>query len=264
MRQKLGQHFLNDLNVIKTAVINLPKPTDDLLVVEVGPGQGVLTRELLNAGYQVLAIEWDEELLASLQAEFSGQKRLHLINADIRTFDLVKQIKSLKFSRYVIAANLPYYLSSYFLRSVFGYQLLPEKMVLLLQQEVAQRLAAEVGSKKRSTLSILAQSYCRPEVILSVPASSFTPPPKVTSALVEMDQIKNPFKSNEESKRFFRVVKAGFGEKRKTIINSLAGGMHLEKDEIGLMLSELKIDSTLRAEDLSIEQWRKLTQEFEI
>ncbi len=259
MRQRLGQHFLKDQAVIEKIADSMTYKKGET-IVEVGPGKGVLTAALLERGARVIAIEWDEQLAVDLIERFPDHQNLQVVQADIRSFDLIRHLKKEKIAKYNIAANLPYYLSSFFLRQVFQYAVLPQHMVLLLQREVAERLVASPGSSDRSVLSVMTQLYSTQKIVQLVPASAFVPPPKVESAVVVFTEISNPFNSYNETKSFFRLIKAGFGAKRKTILNALSGGLHMEKSHIEQILSSIKIDPNVRAQDLTLEQWRALHQ----
>ncbi len=257
MRQRLGQHFLHDQTVIDT-MIGLLKPLSDDLIVEVGSGTGVLTSALLNSGQEVLAIEWDEELYNKLANQYESNGKLTIIHADIRHLNLVQKIDEMGLADYKIVANLPYYLTSYLFRQIFAYDRLPKQVIVLIQKEVAERVSAPVGSSRRGVLSVLCQAYGTPRIALNVPASSFTPAPKVESAVLVIDNISNAKMANIDQKEFMRVVKAGFGEKRKTIENALAGGFTLSKITIQGILQKAGIDTVLRAQNLTIEQWIRL------
>jgi len=261
MRQKLGQHFLIDTTVINDMVASLKFDAD--VVVEVGPGKGVLTNELLRQGKPVVAIEWDEAMVTHLLTRFAESDNFYLVHADIRQFDLIKYLKNTfpRMKTYLIAANLPYYLTSYFVRQAFEYQVFPSQMSLLVQKEVAERIVAECHSSERSMLSVLSQTYSQPRIVRNVSRLAFNPPPEVESAVVVFDKITNPFKTREEERHYFRVVKAGFASKRKTILNAISAGLHLERREAEKLLNKVGIDSGVRAEDVSIDQWRSVDKE---
>jgi 16S rRNA (adenine1518-N6/adenine1519-N6)-dimethyltransferase len=260
-RQKLGQHFLHDESVLD-AIISAYCPTLGELIVEVGPGKGALTEKLLLLDQKVIGVEWDEEMLAVLRQKYSKDQNLILEHADIRHFNLINFIDGIGYSDYSIVANLPYYLSAYFMRQLFEYSRLPRQAILLIQKEVAERVIAKPGTKTRSTLSVLAQVYSSPKINLIVPPTSFTPPPQVESAVVSFEKIKNPFVNKTQEKNFFRVVKSGFSSKRKTLLNSLSAGLHMERDEIAQILQNVAIDANLRAESISVDQWFKLEAEI--
>lgn len=261
MRQKLGQHFLTDESVLNK-IIETYRPSGGEVIVEVGPGKGVLTERLLKLGQKVLAIEWDETFVINLKQKYANIANIRIENADIRHFDLVNCLKGMGENEYAVVANLPYYLSSYFIRQLFEYQILPKSAVILVQKEVAERLVAKPGSKTRSTLSVLAQIYSTVKIELAVSPNAFTPPPKVESAIVSFENIKNPFKSKDQEKGFFRVVKAGFSSKRKTLLNSLSAGLRVDRSEVEKKLNDVGIDPKLRAEDLTNEEWLKLENEI--
>lgn len=260
-RQKLGQHFLHDTSVLDRMLDSAPcEPAQ--LVVEVGPGRGVLTQALLSRGDRVLAIEWDGELTDRLQVKFAGNENVTIVHADIRTFYLMQYLKMAGNvePQYRIIANLPYYLTSYFLRQVFQYEVLPQNMTILVQKEVAERIVAPPGSSERSILSVLCQAYSEPKLLFVVPAKAFTPPPKVDSAVLQFKIISRTFFSDIDERQFFRFVKAGFSAKRKTLANALSGGLRLEKGVVEDFFKTTHIDPSQRAQDLTLDQWKKLAQ----
>lgn len=259
-RQRLGQHFLKDGAVIEQMLAVTPK-RDDEIVVEIGPGQGVLTRALAARGDLVVAIEWDEELAARLAIQFRDHANVTMVQNDIRTFDLVGFLASIsggKALHYSIIANIPYYLTSYLLRQVFELKTLPSRMTLLMQKEVAERLCAAPGASECSVLTVMVQAYCRPQIVMHVPASSFTPPPRVESAVVAFRAISSAYFDDIDQKAFFRVVKAGFGEKRKRLANALAGGLHRDKQAMDALTKTLRFAPDIRAQELSLAQWKAL------
>lgn len=257
MRQKLGQHFLHDQGVVEvmTGLINT---SGKHLIVEIGPGTGVLTSALLNHGHLVLAIEWDTELYQRLLIKYADNSNLTLVQADIRHFNLIEKIDQLGFNQFSIVANLPYYLSSYLFRQIFAYSRLPNRVIVLIQKEVAERISAPAGSSDRGVLSILCQLYSTPHIALEVAPTSFTPPPKVKSAVLVLENISSNLMKDISQKELMRAVKAGFGEKRKTIENSLSGGLRLSKDTVRLLLHNAHIAPDVRAQDLSVSQWLDL------
>lgn len=261
MRQKLGQHFLKDEDVLDKTIEYYNSVSDEI-IVEVGPGEGALTDKLLQLKHKVVAIEWDEALYSYLRAKYSDNSSVEIINADIRHFDLVKYLIDKKNTKYSVIANLPYYLSSYFIRQLFEYQVLPRSAIILIQKEVAERLTAKSGSKTRSVISVLAQIYSQPEIKFVVPATAFNPPPEVESAIIKFDNIANPFDSIEQRKLFFRVIKAGFSSKRKTILNSLSAGLAMSREVVEIILNNVCIKTDLRAEDLTNEEWFKIVAEL--
>lgn len=259
VRQRLGQHFLVDRSVIDT-IVSVSSIGKHDIVVEVGPGKGILTKSLVDTGAHVIAIEWDAELAQKLLLQFKSKPNARVLNADIRTFDLMQYLHRQsggQFS-YRIVANLPYYLTSYLLRQVFSYEALPASMTLLIQREVADRIVAPAGSSDRSILSVLCQAYSDPHIVRLVSSSAFVPPPQVESAIIQFHHISRQLFTKMNEKKFFRLVKAGFSSKRKIILNSVAAGLGREKSDIAQGLEKAHILPTFRAEQLSLEQWKQL------
>lgn len=252
-KKSLGQHWLKDRDVLAgiadTANI---KPTDTVL--EIGPGLGTLTSELLRRAKEVVAVELDGELARKLPGQFPG-KNLTVVNQDILTFDL----RALP-ENYVVVANVPYYITSKIIQLLTTAANKPRTIVLLIQKEVAQRLAAEPGAM--SILAVSAQIYAEVSLGEVVPAELFTPPPKVDSQVVILHLRAQPLISTDNEKAFFRVVKAGFVAKRKKLRSSLSSGLRLPKAEIELVLTKHGISPDDRAEDLTLDNWRVLSEVF--
>lgn len=252
-KKSLGQHWLTDQttlqNIVKTAGIG---PED--VVLEIGPGTGTLTRELVKTAKQVVAVEFDRQLAEQL-ARQQFAKNLQTVRADILTFDL-----SMMPPGYKVVANIPYYLTSKLIRMFSETINPPAIMVLLVQKEVAERVAA--GPGKMSLLSVSAQFYWEVSLGEVIPANRFTPPPKVDSQILVLKRRQKPlFKVPE--KAFFRLIKAGFSNRRKTLLNSLSGGLGQGKGEIQAVLDQAAITPTTRPQALSLEQWHTLYKSAE-
>jgi 16S rRNA (adenine1518-N6/adenine1519-N6)-dimethyltransferase len=248
-KKSLGQHWLRD-HYILAGIADAAEITTDDTVLEIGPGLGTLTSELLRRAEKVVAVELDGALAAKLPAQFPGTS-LHVVNQDILTFDLDSLPKG-----YVVVANVPYYITSKIVQYLMTAENKPKTTVLLIQKEVAERLAAGPGDM--SILAISAQIYATVELDQVVPAEYFEPAPKVDSQVVVLHTRPTPLVEPEYEKAFFRVVKAGFGAKRKKLRSSLSAGLHLSKDHVVEYLNKHDIDPDLRAQDLSIEDWRTL------
>jgi len=245
-KKSLGQHWLKDRQVLadiaEAADIS---PLDTVL--EIGPGLGTLTSELLRRAEKVIAVELDGELADKLPGQFPG-KTLQVINEDILTFDLSVLPKD-----YIVVANVPYYITSKIIQKLLTSDNKPKTTVLLIQKEVAERLAAEPGDM--SILSISAQIYGEVELDQLVPAHYFTPPPKVDSQVVIVHTRPTPLINPEDEKRFFKVVKAGFSSKRKKLRSSISAGLGISKPEAEEILKRANISPDDRAEALAINQW---------
>lgn len=253
--KSLGQHWLRDRSVL-AHIADLADITANDTVLEIGPGLGTLTSELLRRAGSVTAVEFDEQLAKKLPGQFPG-KDLTVIHQDILSFDL-----SVLPDGYRVVANVPYYITSKIVQLLMTAENKPAITVLLVQKEVAERLAAQPGNM--SILALSAQIYA--EVMLGeiVRAELFTPPPKVDSQVVVLKTRQSPLVGAGDEKTFFRLVKAGFSAKRKKLRSSLAGGLGKEKAEIEQMLHNVGISPDSRAEDLSIDDWLRLMKAITI
>lgn len=248
-KKSLGQHWLFDSrslgSICDAAEI---KPTETVL--EIGPGLGPLTVELTERAKQVVAVELDEVLARQLPARVPAYN-LTVVHQDILQFDLTQLPGG-----YKVVANVPYYVTSNLVRFLLESPAPPSLIVMLVQKEVAQRMAAMPGSM--SILAVSAQFYADVQLGMVVTADKFDPPPKVDSQVVILKRHKKPLFTNVNTKQFFRVVKAGFSEKRKTLRNSLSGGLGITKDQAEALLAKAGIDAGARAQELSLDDWRKL------
>ena len=250
----MGQHWLADSSALESIVAAGDVRQGDL-VLEIGPGAGTLTEKLLQRGAEVWAVEFDETLIAPLQQKFLqyGDKDFVVEHGDIRTYDFRRPRQG-----YKIIANIPYYLTSHLIRNISETQNPPERAVLLVQKEVAQRVVAEPGDM--SLLSISAQYYWEVSLGTEVPAKLFTPPPKVDSQVLILLRRKVPLFPSVDDNAFFRLVKAGFSNRRKTLLNSLSAGLHLSKDETKELLNKAEIKESSRPQELSLDNWYEIYQ----
>jgi len=248
-KKSLGQNFL-----ISPRVSNMIAKAGEIVVgenvVEIGPGKGALTKELLSFGAHVIAIEKDSELVSELEKKFAkeiGEKKLEIISGDaLDNIDLPK--------KYKLIANIPYYITGAILEKFLGNKNPPSLAVLMLQKEVAERIIAR--DKKESILSISVKVFGAPSIVMKVARENFFPIPNVDSAVLKISDIKNPFTSETEKGKFFALVKKGFAHKRKKLASNLASE---DKEEIKRAFSEIGISENARAEDLSMELWKKLS-----
>ena len=244
--KQLGQHWLKD-RLVLGAIADSAAITHEDTVLEIGPGLGTLTSELVRRAKNVVAVEFDKELAQKLPGQFPG-KQLEVVSEDILSFDLERLPKG-----YVVVANVPYYITSKIVNKIMNAGNKPRTAVLLVQKEVAQRIAAEPGDM--SILAISAQVYAEVSLGIEVPRELFMPPPKVDSQVVILTPRQKPLVELSEEKQFFRVVKAGFSAKRKKLRSSLSGGLAIDKTKVEALLNKAHISPDMRAEDLSIEQW---------
>lgn len=249
--KSLGQHWLRDRATLDhiADLANL-SPTDTVL--EIGPGLGTLTSVLLRRSGSVIAVEFDKNLADKLPNQFPG-KDLTVVNQDILTFNLDNLPKG-----YKVVANVPYYITSKIVQMLMTAKNKPSTVVLLVQKEVAERLAAKPGDM--SILGVSAQVYADVNLGDVVPANLFTPPPKVDSQVVVLESRNETFFDDFSETEFFRVVKAGFSAKRKMLRSSLSGGLGITKTEVEKILDRVQINPTSRAEDLDLDAWRRLVK----
>ena len=255
-RPKLGQHFLSSIHYQREIIAALPIGSEDL-VIEVGSGKGAVTGLLAERARQVVAVEVDAVLAESLERQLSGFENLQVRRQDILETDIAEVCKGHGAERCFLFGNLPYFITSPFLRHAFGFVERLRGMGLLIQLEVAERITSAPGSKAYGFLSVMSQFYSRPKILLHVPPEAFTPPPKVQSAFVRFDF---PGKGSElevpNGKAFLRFVLAGFQEKRKTLANNLI--KRYPGRDFPTLLSESGLDRRVRAEQMSLEQFAAL------
>lgn len=245
----LGQHWLQD-EFCLDAMWEAAEITPDDTVLEIGPGPGTLTEKLVRQAKQVVAVEFDKALAADLPKRVPAAN-LTVVNQDILSFDLT----SLP-ANYKVVANIPYYLTSNLLRVLCESPNHFSQASILIQKEVAERVCAAPGDM--SLLSVSVQFYCEARLGEVVPAYLFTPPPKVDSQILELTFRSKPLFPGTDTKAFFRVVKAGFAQRRKTLLNSLSAGLHISKEQTTEILAEADIKPSVRAQNLSLPDWYKL------
>jgi len=248
-KKSLGQHWLTDDDCLDAMCIAAGIGANDV-VLEIGPGLGTLTKKLTDRAAEVIAVEFDHKLAVELPGRVLAPN-LQVIRHDILSFDLSELPQG-----YKVVANIPYYLTSNLLRMLSESDNPPDAVALLVQKEVAERVAAKPGDM--SLLSVSAQFYWHVSLGRVVKAELFTPPPRVDSQILRMQRRGKPLFKDVEPKLFFRVVKAGFGERRKTLLNALSGGLHLDKPTTKELLHAAGLDERLRAQNLTLAQWHGL------
>ena len=266
-KKSLGQHFLHSPSALKK-IVDAAKIAPDETVLEIGPGTGILTAALLATGAKVVAIEKDErayEVLTQKFAQEIAEGRLSLIIGDILENE-IEQKDNLKIKNgvYALVANIPYYITGAILEKFLEHEPRPNRMVLLVQKEVAERIVAR--DKKESVLSISVKAFGSPKMVAVVPRGAFVPAPTVDSAILMVDGISGSrFDSTANISHFFKVVRAGFAHKRKYACKNLETSGVLEKPDksdgksIENVWSDLKISEKIRAEDMSVEQWVEIS-----
>jgi 16S rRNA (adenine1518-N6/adenine1519-N6)-dimethyltransferase len=249
----LGQNFLQDPlaleRIVEAAEI---QPSDHVL--EIGPGLGSLTRYLATSAKEVVAVELDGNLLPPLTAILSPYDNVRIIHGDILK---LSPGELMDVSDYIVVANIPYYITSAVIRHLLESDKKPRRIVLTVQKEVAQRICAKPGDMSLLALSV--QVYGKPGIAARIPAGAFFPAPKVDSAVLSVDIYPSPLIQPERLDTFFKLIKAGFSQKRKTLRNALSSGLHISPIEAADLLTRANIDPQRRAETLSIEEWENLS-----
>ena len=248
----LGQNFLQDPLALEEIVSAAEiQPTDTVL--EIGPGLGSLTRYLAVSAKEVIAVELDPNLLPPLQAVLLPYSNVRLIQGNILKLspkDLIAE------KDYLVVANIPYYITSAVIRHLLEAEVKPRRIVLTVQKEVAQRICAKPGDMSLLALSV--QVYGEPRIAARIPASAFFPAPKVDSAVLCVDIYPAPLIKSELLDTFFKLIKAGFSQKRKTLRNSLSSGLHISPTDAADLLTRVGIDPQRRAETLNLSEWSQL------
>ncbi|MEW5907742.1 MAG: 16S rRNA (adenine(1518)-N(6)/adenine(1519)-N(6))-dimethyltransferase RsmA [Patescibacteria group bacterium] len=249
----LGQHFLKSKKIIKN-IIKAAELKEEDAVLEIGPGRGILTEELIKHSGKVIAIEKDKRLAEYLRTKFSDSikmSQLKVIHGDI--LKIKNQFRQVG-TKFKIVANIPYYLTSKLFRQFLQSDFQPSKIVFMVQREVAERIVARGG--KESILSISIKVYGKPKIICNVPAKYFSPKPRVHSAILLIDNISKNFFRDINEKNFFNLVKKGFSSKRKLLKNNLMSDTRY--------LRECKISERARAENLSPKDWKCLLKTLKL
>jgi len=250
----LGQNFLQDPIALDKIVAAAEIQSTDT-VLEIGPGLGSLTRYLAASAREVVAVELDQHLLPPLKTVLTPYQNVRLIHGDILKLspdDLIQE------QDYVVAANIPYYITSAVIRHLLESRHKPRRIVLTIQKEVAQRICEKPGDMSLMALSV--QVYGRPHIVAHIPASAFFPSPNVDSSVLVIDIYPTPLVPHEYLETFFKLIKAGFSQKRKTLRNSLSAGLAIAPASAAELLEGAGIDPQRRAETLSIDEWERLAE----
>jgi len=250
--KSLGQNFLQDSSALEKIALAAEIQAEDS-VLEIGPGLGSLTRYLALAAREVIALELDSDLVPPLRAVLKPYPNVRVVQGDILKTDVSTLIHK---KDYLVAANIPYYITSAIMRHLLESDPTPRRIVLTIQKEVAERVCAAPGDLSLLALSV--QVYGKPSIAAVIPASAFHPAPKVASAILRVDIYPEPLIPRETLPTFFKLTKAGFSQKRKTLRNSLSSGLHIKPQEAEALLKSANIDPMRRAETLSIEEWKGL------
>ena len=278
-KKSLGQNFLNS-NKVVSDIIEASKVSNNDLVIEVGPGEGVLTEALLKVGATVVSIEKDDRLIPLLENKFESEiekGKFKLIHADILNLGMSRTVLDIR-KGYKVVANIPYYITGQILRKFLESEIPPKSMTLMVQKEVAERIVAKpnsrnstaqsnkVGSKarrgKESLLSLSVKIYGDPVYIKTISRAFFKPQPNVDSAILHIQNIRNPFPKDRpmEKEGFFKLIHAGFAHKRKRLFKNLT--LIYSPENVQKAFLDVGVQENIRAEDLSLEEWVKLCDNF--
>lgn len=255
-KKGLGQNFLTSQEVLCDIV---DAAEIDGGVMEIGPGFGVLTSALAQSCGKVVAVEIDERLIEVLEYTLAEFDNVKIISGDILKLDVEKIIhEEFRDKKISIAANLPYYITTPIIAKLLEEKLPIKNIVVMVQKEVAQRMAAKPSSKDYGAITVLCQYFAVPSIVTEVPASMFVPPPKVDSAVLKLKMLDEPSVKVKDEKLFFRVVKAAFAQRRKTLLNCLCAAFSLPKAEMSDLLERVNINPSRRGETLSLEEFAEI------
>lgn len=265
LSRSLGQNFITDPGLIQRIVEGSGAGSEDL-IIEIGPGIGVLTAEAAETAAKVVAVEIDRKLIPVLSETLAGYGNVEIVNQDILKTDLNKIIEAQRdagsFTGGVkIMGNLPYYITTPIIMHILENHTAADSITIMMQKEVADRIKAGPGNKIYGAISVAVQYYCTVEQIAAVPREVFVPKPKVDSAVLRLSLRREKPVELADEKIFFACIKAGFGQRRKTLRNSLTGVRGLEKEDIDTILSRTGIDPVRRAETLNIDEFAAIANE---
>jgi len=260
--KSLGQNFLIDDCVIEKIIESSNIEKEDL-IIEIGPGLGVLTERLLKKSNNVVVIELDKKMIEILQNRFCLNRNLEIINNDVLKVDLEKLIKNKKeqtnINKVKIVANLPYYISTPIIMKLLENRLEISEIIVMVQKEVAQRLGAETGKREAGAITYAVEYYAKATPIIDVPKESFIPSPKVESQVIKLEVRQNPKIEVEDEKLLFNIIQKSFMQRRKTLSNALINNRILDsKEEVEKMFKTLEIPSNVRGENLTLEEFGKI------
>ena len=259
----LGQNFLIDDNVIEN-IVEAAEINEKDFVIEIGPGLGTLTSKLVEKAGKVIAIELDKKMLKILNDRFALYNNFSLINEDVLKVDLNNLIQQENTQNYTvkIVANLPYYITTPIVMKLLEEKLNIDSITVMVQKEVADRLTETPGGKNTGAITYCVYYYAKPQEVLTVPNTSFVPEPKVNSEVIKLNIRKEPPVALKDEKLFFKVVKASFMQRRKTLLNGLANSGIASKEKLKEILQELNLSENIRGESLNIEQFAEISNKL--
>ena len=255
--KRLGQNFLVDAGVVR-AIVDVADLSPADTVLEIGPGIGTLTQGLAESGARIVAVELDKKLPAVLAETLKGYDNVTVVPGDILKLDILRILNLGAGERFKVVANLPYYITTPILMALLEQHLPIERMVTMVQKEVAVRMTARPGSKDYGALSVAVQYHTDARIVMDVPPRAFMPAPEVTSAVIACRVRETPTVHPSDEKLFFRLVRAAFGQRRKTLLNALTGA-GLTKELCRAGLAAAGIAESLRGEQLSLADFARLS-----
>ena len=255
--KRLGQNFLVDAGVVR-AIVDAADLSPADTVLEIGPGIGTLTQGLAESGARIVAVELDKKLPAVLAETLKGYDNVTVVPGDILKLDILRILNLGAGERFKVVANLPYYITTPILMALLEQHLPIERMVTMVQKEVAVRMTARPGSKDYGALSVAVQYHTDARIVMDVPPRAFMPTPEVTSAVIACRVRETPVVHPSDEKLFFRLVRAAFGQRRKTLLNALTGA-GLTKELCRAGLAAAGIAESLRGEQLSLADFARLS-----
>ena len=255
--KRLGQNFLVDASVVR-GIVDAAELTAGDTVLEIGPGIGTLTQGLAETGARVVAVEVDRKLPAVLAQTLRGYDNVTVVPGDILKIDIPETLRLENGERFKVVANLPYYITTPIIMTLLEQRLPIERLVTMVQKEVAMRMTARPGTKDYGALSVAVQYFTAPRMVTDVPPRAFRPAPEVTSAVVSCVVRETPGALPADEKLFFRLIRAAFGQRRKTLLNALTAA-GLTKDAIRAALAAAEIGENARGEQLSLEAFARLS-----
>ena len=265
-QKRFGQNFLTNQSIINRIIESLD-PKHGETIIEIGPGEGALTHPLLERKSRMIAIEFDNNLIASLKQKFGGDQNFHLVHADALTTDFCKIIQPSATAR--VVANLPYNVSTAILQRLIEQRACVTEMVLMLQREVVDRITAPTGSSERGYLSVLVEAYCETEKLFDVAPGSFRPAPKVWSSVVRVTPRPACAAKVKDENLLLQIVSAGFAQRRKTILNNLRNAPPPLQETVknyggaSIVLCRAEVELQRRAETLTLEEWARIARAME-
>lgn len=256
--KSLGQNFLIDEEVVN-AIINKSEITKDDIVIEIGPGLGTLTKPLLENAGKVLCIELDERMIKIITDRFKFYSNIEIINSDVLKIDLNqlldKELKTYKKAK--VVANLPYYITTPIIMKLLEDKVNVESITVMVQKEVAQRLTSNTGENLAGAITHTIHYYANPKLIIDVPSHSFIPEPEVNSSVIKLEILQEPSIKVKDEKKLFKIIKLAYMQRRKTLINALSSIS--EKENTEEILKELNLDTKIRGEKLTLEEFGKIS-----